>query len=112
MEIKKQKWELLEEALVALAEERRLVENKIAATVKAARKEGTTWRNIGISLGTSQQAAWERYGLTDVQKAERSLLNSKGAEEIELPGLERTREERIQARAAELKQKRATHAKE
>jgi DNA-binding protein H-NS len=110
MKITKQRWEVLEEALEALVEERRKIENKITATVQAARKEGTTWRNIGISLGTSQQAAWERYGLTDAQKSERSRLNNSALAQDALPGMEPPREERVAARKLTLKQKRANGA--
>lgn len=31
-------------------------------TVEAARAEGKSWAAIGEALGTSKQAAWERYG--------------------------------------------------
>lgn len=31
------------------------------ATVAAAREQGDSWATIGEALGTSRQAAWERY---------------------------------------------------
>jgi len=32
--------------------------------VYRAREEGCSWRMVGVALGVSAQAAWERYGAT------------------------------------------------
>lgn len=49
---------LLERAVVERAEG----ERALAAAVAAARESGITWTRIGQALGTSAQAAQQRYG--------------------------------------------------
>lgn len=38
-----------------------LVERGMADTVALARAQGLTWQQIGDALGTTRQAAWQRY---------------------------------------------------
>lgn len=47
--------------LAALAEQRGWTEDAIAAEIAYQRSMGIAWRWIGLALGTSGQAAWERY---------------------------------------------------
>jgi hypothetical protein len=54
----------IEEALAALADirlVRGLLDEAEAGAVRAARLGGSTWSEIGAKLGTSRQAAWERW---------------------------------------------------
>lgn len=44
-----------------LVKRRREIDGQIRLLVLAAVKEGTPWREIGSLLGTSGQAAWEKY---------------------------------------------------
>lgn len=39
----------------------------VRALIKAARLEGVTWRELGVMMGTSGQAAWEKYRPHDLQ---------------------------------------------
>jgi hypothetical protein len=55
---------LLGERLVA-DEVCRSLEDDIAAVVRRLRMRGRSWSDIGVLLGTSQQAAWERYGRSE-----------------------------------------------
>lgn len=89
-----------------LRNDRDELEDAIQLMVKKCRTAGMSWVRIGSALGTSAQAAWERYGLTPEQKAERSLLNRGPLIQDMIPGLEPTREERIRERKAILKAKR------
>lgn len=41
------------------------LEAEIAALVRRARAQGCTWTQIGAALGTSKQAAWERFSGED-----------------------------------------------
>src|SRR5690625_886946 len=50
-----------EYALIAAARERARPEAQIAAAVAAARHEGTSWSRIGKIIGTSGEAARQRY---------------------------------------------------
>lgn len=43
-----------------------------------------TWSRIGYALGTSGQAAWERYGLTAAQRQERSRQREPAHVQLEL----------------------------
>lgn len=103
--------EVLENELAEQIRIRRQANNRVTQLVLALHKNGVSWRALGIQLGMSGQAAWEKYGLTEIQKAERSLQSNKSAVEEELPGLELTREERIQRRATEIKEHRARYPK-
>lgn len=58
------------------AEQRRVTSDNIALAVRDARDLGISWSQIGNALGTSAQAAWERYGLTVEQRRQRSLQNN------------------------------------
>lgn len=46
-------------------EKRRVANDAIESEVKAAHSEGMSWAKIGLAVGTSGQAAWERYGMSD-----------------------------------------------
>ena len=41
----------------------RVVESKLSEAVQEARRQGLTWEQIGEALGTSRQAAWERFSI-------------------------------------------------
>lgn len=43
------------------------VEQQVAAAVAGARADGKSWRVIGLILGTSAQAARQRYGQLDTR---------------------------------------------
>jgi hypothetical protein len=45
----------------ALTDKRQELELGIAYHVAEAREQGASWRMIAVSLGTSTQAAWDRY---------------------------------------------------
>ncbi|MBS9534651.1 hypothetical protein KIH27_13745 [Mycobacterium sp. M1] len=47
--------------LVAAARDRAKAEARVAAAVAAARREGTSWAKIGRVVGTSGEAARQRY---------------------------------------------------
>lgn len=54
----------IDEALAALSDirlVRGLLDEAEAGAVRAARLGGSTWSEIGTKLGTSRQAAWERW---------------------------------------------------
>jgi len=54
----------IDEALIALADirlVRGLLDEAEAGAVRAARLGGASWSEIGIKLGSSRQAAWERW---------------------------------------------------
>jgi hypothetical protein len=53
-------------------EDAKSVDDKLTALVSAARNYGISWQNIGHALGTSKQAAWERYGSLDAHTSRRS----------------------------------------
>lgn len=59
------------------------LERRIPVLVTEAREVGMTWLQIGGSLGTTGQAAWERFGLTPEQKRQRSLPNTRGQLQLE-----------------------------
>lgn len=44
-----------------LQDQVRDIELALVEHVKCAREQGASWRMIGVALGTSTQAAWERY---------------------------------------------------
>lgn len=48
--------------LMDLVDARKHIDAAIAAQVVAARQAGESWELIGIALGTSKQAAQQRYG--------------------------------------------------
>lgn len=52
--------------------------------VKCARLEGMSWAKIGIALGTSAQAAWQRYGLTPEQKRDLALAQERRFKQLEI----------------------------
>lgn len=60
--------------LNALARIIERAETLTAAVVKDARADGLSWAQIGDALGTSKQAAWERYGTRPVKPAQRETL--------------------------------------
>lgn len=45
----------------ALSDQREQIDIAIVEHVRYARIQGASWRMIGVALGTSTQAAWERY---------------------------------------------------
>jgi len=47
--------------LMRLAGEREELEQEIRVQVATVLSLGGTWKTIGVALGTSGQAAWERY---------------------------------------------------
>ncbi len=47
-------------------EDAKRADDRLTALVSAARGYGISWQSIGHALGTSKQAAWERYGSLDV----------------------------------------------
>lgn len=51
-----------EEAVAAARELSNVAEEALQATVDRAREDGQTWRDIGRVLGTSRQAAFQRFG--------------------------------------------------
>jgi hypothetical protein len=48
--------------IIAAAEARSTAETELRAAVAAARAAGDTWDAIGVALGTSRQAAYQRFG--------------------------------------------------
>lgn len=48
-------------ALGVLAGKRIILEADIGAWVDLSREQGASWRMIGVALGTTGQAAWQRY---------------------------------------------------
>lgn len=48
-------------ALVNAVQARREAEDAVSALVVRSVRQGCTWRQVGACLGTSGQAAWERY---------------------------------------------------
>ena len=48
-------------ALRRVARRRALIERELAETVRAARVSGVSWRDIGDAVGTSGEAARQRY---------------------------------------------------
>lgn len=102
----------LVQRLENLVHERELAEERVERMVKLCRANEMSWARIGIGLRTSGQAAWEKYGLTDTQKAERSLRNRTPALQDTFEGLEITRDQRVEARKVALKNKRAKRAQD
>lgn len=49
-------------ALRRAAYRKTLIERELAETVHAARQHGVSWRQIGEAIGTSGEAARQRYG--------------------------------------------------
>lgn len=47
--------------LGALSDQKRTCEEALQSEVLRARMAGCSWRMIGVALGTSTQAAWEKY---------------------------------------------------
>lgn len=45
----------------SLTDRRRKLENEVAELVPLARAQGASWRLIGVALGTTTQAAWDRF---------------------------------------------------
>lgn len=48
--------------LQLIAYKRAQVERELADAVRAAHEQGVTWREIGTAIGTSGEAARQRYG--------------------------------------------------
>lgn len=48
--------------IIAAAEALEAAETDLRAAVAAARAAGDTWDAIGVALGTSRQAAYQRFG--------------------------------------------------
>jgi hypothetical protein len=48
--------------IIAATEVREAAEAELRAAVAAARAAGDTWGAIGVALGTSRQAAYQRFG--------------------------------------------------
>lgn len=48
--------------LAELAELRRDIEDAIAVAVAGQQRYGKSWAKIGLALGTTREAAWQRYG--------------------------------------------------
>lgn len=44
------------------------IETSLVPLVAKARVEGCSWRMIGVALGTTTQAAWEKYGNHEPRK--------------------------------------------
>ena len=42
-------------------------QTRVESLVAAAREYGISWQSIGTVLGISKQAAWERFGKTDLR---------------------------------------------
>ncbi len=55
--------------LLEAAVNRAEAERRVAAAVNAAKDAGYTWKIIGAALGTSAQAAQQRYGVKVVGRA-------------------------------------------
>jgi hypothetical protein len=51
--------------IVAAAEGLADAETELRAAVAAAREAGDTWEMIGVALGTSRQAVYQRFGKSD-----------------------------------------------
>lgn len=64
-----QQWSTLEMALADAATARADLDKGTAELVRAARAHGITWAAIGDALGTTKQAAQQRYGKTSTQEA-------------------------------------------
>lgn len=97
-------------ALETQRAERSQVEQRIEALITECRDAGMTWAMVGSALHTSGQAAWERYGLSPQEKAERSRQNEPAVEQDTFMGMEVTREERVRARKVALERKRGKRA--
>lgn len=65
-------------------EQRRRAQEAIGLCVIRARSADMTWAMIGLALGTSAQAAWERYGLTAEQIEQRSRQNTSSHTQLTL----------------------------
>jgi hypothetical protein len=48
--------------IIAATEAREAAEAELRAAVAAARAAGDTWDAIGVALGTTRQAAYQRFG--------------------------------------------------
>jgi hypothetical protein len=48
--------------IIAASEALAVAEAELRAAVAAARENGDTWDAIGVALGTSRQAAYQRFG--------------------------------------------------
>jgi hypothetical protein len=66
----------------------RRLQLEINSLVRDGRAAGMTWERIGIALGTSSQAAWEKFGLTFQQTVERSRQNKGALTNEQLAGLD------------------------
>lgn len=45
-----------------LADLRQIADELLDGSVASARSHGATWQQLGDILGTTRQAAWQRYG--------------------------------------------------
>jgi len=66
----------------------RKLELEIAGLVKDGRSCGMTWGMLGAALGTTSQAAWERFGLTYQQMVQRSRQNNGALTNEQLEGFD------------------------
>lgn len=55
--------------------------------VRAARRTGTTWEDIGAALGVSRQAAWQR--LRQAEEAVRAAADPDGREQFQAEELKK-----------------------
>lgn len=65
-------------------DKRRQAEDAIESEVACARTEGMSWAKVGLALGTSAQAAWQRYGLTPEQRRGIALQQERGMDQLRL----------------------------
>lgn len=62
----------------------RQAEDAIESEIASARREGMSWAKIGLALGVSAQAAWQRYGLTPEQKRQLRDAQERRFEQLKL----------------------------
>lgn len=59
-----QGWSLLLTKAARLRVKQERTEREIGTLIKASIEAGASWRMVGVALGTTSQAAWERYRWT------------------------------------------------
>lgn len=57
------------EELAAHMRRLREMQEQVPFLVNVAREDGASWSDVGRALGTTRQAAWQRYGLPEVRPA-------------------------------------------
>lgn len=65
-------------------DKRRQADDAIEGEITAARNENMSWARIGAALGTSGQAAWQRYGLSPEEKRQLALAQERRFQQLEL----------------------------